>query len=243
MEFKSKSKAKLFALLSAIILWLYVTTVIDPLESKTFKGIPVSITTSSEMKENKLEIFPDETVNVDITVKTNLSKLKKITRDSISIVGTIANPVPGRNVVNLSSNLPDSIRHDIEPNTITINLEPTESIKKDVTVIANKKYTTKDYNIKIDKEYIEVSGPKTLINKIDKVIGTIKSTDTEDSFIEKIELIPIDKSGNKVERVKLSDKYISVSIEKVPQEELEPVDGQNPNNTANQSDENTKKEA
>lgn len=215
MDFNNKGKTKVIALLSSIVLWLYVTTVVDPLESKTFKDMPVTISNSHLIKENNLEIFPEETITVDVTVKTNLSKLKRLTRDNIIVFGSVSNPMPGRNVISLSTNLPDSIRHDINQNTATIQLESVENIKKDVTVIANKKYTTDKYKITIDKEFIEVSGTKTLVNKIDKVVGTLKSTDKEDSFMEKVELIPIDKNGNKVEGIKLSDKYINVNVEEI----------------------------
>lgn len=220
MDFKNKTKTKIIALLSSIVLWLYVTTVVDPLESRTFKDIPISISNSHLITEKNLEIFPGETISANITVKTNLSKLKKLTKDNMAIYGTISNPVPGKNILNLSSNLPDSIRYDIKPNVATVNLETLETIEKEITVIANKKYTTDNYKITIDKEHIELSGAKTLINKVDKIVGTIKTVENEDSFSEKIELIPIDRDGNKVEGIKLSDKYINVNIEKVI---IEPV--------------------
>lgn len=215
MDFQNKTKTKIIALLSSIVLWIYVTTVVDPLESRTFKDIPISISNSHLITEKNLEVFPRETISANITVKTNLSKLKKLTKDNIAIYGTINNPVPGKNILNLSSNLPDSIRYDIKPNVATVNLEPLETIEKEITVIANKKYTTDKYKITIDKERIELSGAKTLVNKVDKIIGTIKTVENEDSFSEKIELIPTDRDGNKVEGVKLSDKYINVNIEKV----------------------------
>lgn len=215
MDFTNKTKTKIIALLSSIILWLYVTTVVDPLETRTFKDIPITISNTHLIKEKSLTIFPEESISANITVKTNLSKLKKLTKDNLIIYGSISNPMPGKNIITLSSNLPDNIRHDIEPTTSIINLEVLETITKDVTVIANKKYTTENYEITIDKESIELSGTKTLINKIDKIIGTVKTNSTENNFTEKLELIPIDKNGNKVENIKLSDKYITVTVNEI----------------------------
>lgn len=215
MIFSNKTKTKLIALFSSIILWLYVTTTVDPSETKKFKDIPITIVNTHLINENNLCIFPEETVTANITIKTNLSKLKKITKDNLVISGSISNPVPGKNVLTLTSNLPDSIRTEIEPNNVTVNLEIIETISKDISVIANKKYTSEEYELEIDKETVEVSGTKTLINKIDKVIATIKGNDSEDKFTEKVELIPIDKDGNKIDNIKLSDKYITANITKV----------------------------
>lgn len=223
MLFSNKTKTKAVALLSSIILWIYVTTVVDPSETKTFKDIPITLTNSHLLSENGLSVFPEVNLTASITVKTNLSKLKKMTKDNLIIYATISNPVPGKNILNLTSNLPDSIRHEIEPSTISVSFEINETISKEVSVIANKKYTSDEYTITLDKESIDVSGTKTVINKIDKVIATIKGNDTKDSFSEKLELIPIDKDGNKVENIKLSDKYITANIEKITDKEYNPA--------------------
>lgn len=240
-----KIKTKLIALLSSIILWLYVTTVVDPSESKTYKDIPITIANSHLINESNLGIFPEETLTASITVKTNLSKLKKITKDNLVISGSISNPVPGKNILTLTSNLPDSMRTEIEPSSIAINLETIETISKDISVIANKKYTSEEYELTIDKETVEVSGTKTLINKIDKVIATVKGSDIEDSFSEKLELIPIDKDGKKVENIKLSDKYITATITKIFVESEEdtilPIKDDNLNLNSSETENETKK--
>lgn len=215
----SKGKTQLISLLSSIFLWFYVTTVVDPTETKTYKDIPISINSSNIIQENNLAVFPEETLTADITVKTNLSKLKKISKDNIIVYGTLSNPVSGKNLLSLSSNLPESIQHEIESKSLTINLEPYETISKEISVIANKKYTSEEYEIQIDKENVEISGTKTLINKIDTVVATIKGNDLDEDFEEKLEIIPLDINGQKVEGVKLSDKYITATITKILKED------------------------
>lgn len=215
MIFFNKTKTKVIALLSSVILWFYVTTVVDPSESKTFKDLPVTITNSHLLSENNLGVFPEEEITASITIKTNLSKLKKITKDNLVISGVISNPTPGKNILTLTSNLSENIRAEIEPSSIIINLESIETISKDISVITNKKYNSEEYEINLDKESIEISGTKTLINKIDKVVTTLKGNDNEDIFSEKLELIPIDKNGEKVENIKLSDKYITATVTKI----------------------------
>lgn len=210
----SKNKTKILSILSSIALWIYVTNVVDPTESRTYKDIPITINNLNAIQENSLNIFPEKNLTADINIRTNLSKLKKISRDNLAIYGNITNPRPGKNILTLTSNLPDYIQNDIHADDLIINLEFYETLDKDISIIANKKYTTDDYIIDIDNRTVQISGTKTILNKIDKVVATIKGNDVDEDFIEKLELIPLDINGNKVEDVKLSNKYITATITK-----------------------------
>lgn len=214
-----KNKTKILSLISSIVLWLYVTNVVDPTETKTYIDIPITISNTNSIQENNLNIFPEKHLTATITIKTNLSKLKKISKDNIIIYGNINNPSPGKNILTLSSNLPSDIHCDIHADDLIVNLEFYETIEKDITIIANKKYTSDDYEINIDKETIEVSGTTTILNKIDKVVVTIKGNDTDESFNEKLEVIPLDINGNKIEGLKLSNKYINADVTKIIKED------------------------
>lgn len=214
-----KNKTKILSLLSSIVLWIYVTNVVDPTETKTYIDIPITISNTNSIQENNLNIFPEKHLTATITIKTNLSKLKKISKDNIIIYGNINNPSPGKNILTLSSNLPSDIHCDIHADDLIVNLEFYETIEKDITIIANKKYTSDDYEINIDKETIEVSGTTTILNKIDKVVVTIKGNDTDESFNEKLEVIPLDINGNKIEGLKLSNKYINADVTKIIKED------------------------
>lgn len=214
-----KNKTKILSLLSSIVLWVYVTNVVDPTETKTYIDIPITISNTNSIQENNLNIFPEKHLTATITIKTNLSKLKKISKDNIIIYGNINNPSPGKNILTLSSNLPSDIHCDIHADDLIVNLEFYETIEKDITIIANKKYTSDDYEINIDKETIEVSGTTTILNKIDKVVVTIKGNDTDESFNEKLEIIPLDINGNKIEGLKLSNKYINADVTKIIKED------------------------
>ena len=223
-----KNKTKILSLVSSIVLWVYVTNVVDPTETKTYIDIPITVSNTNLIQENNLNIFPEKQLTANITIKTNLSKLKKISKDSIIIYGNINNPSPGKNILTLSSNLPSDIHCDIHADDLIVNLEFYKTIEKDITIIANKKYTSDDYEINIDKETIEVSGTTTIvltikltitIHKIDKVVVTIKGNDTDESFNEKLEVIPLDINGNKIEGLKLSNKYINADVTKIIKED------------------------
>ena len=78
---KNNTKIKLISLLSALVLWLYVMTVEDPVELRTFNNIPITITNMSMLEDRGLAIYPKEELLADISIKANLSSLRTINRD------------------------------------------------------------------------------------------------------------------------------------------------------------------
>ena len=55
-KLKNNTKIKLISLLSALVLWLYVMTVEDPVETRTFSDITITITNISMLEDRGLTI-------------------------------------------------------------------------------------------------------------------------------------------------------------------------------------------
>lgn len=84
-KLKNNTKIKLISLLSALVLWLYVMTVEDPVETRTFSDIPITITNISMLEDRGLTIYPKEELLADIAIKGNLSSLRPINKNNIYI--------------------------------------------------------------------------------------------------------------------------------------------------------------
>ncbi|MDU7905431.1 MAG: hypothetical protein E7J33_07725, partial [Peptostreptococcaceae bacterium] len=67
-KLKNNTKIKLISLLSALVLWLYVMTVEDPVETRTFSDIPITITNISMLEDRGLTIYPKEELLADIAI-------------------------------------------------------------------------------------------------------------------------------------------------------------------------------
>ncbi|WP_195948335.1 YbbR-like domain-containing protein [Paraclostridium bifermentans] len=220
---KNNTKIKLISLLSALVLWLYVMTVEDPVETRTFSDIPVTITNMSVLEERGLTIYPKEELLADISIRANLSSLRPINRDNIYIYGRLDDPKEGKNVVYLQANLPERVnKYDIKPNVITLDLEKVVNEKRSISVDVEGEPKTNIDNIDTNKKTVDVSGPRTLVNKVTSIKATLDASDKYKDFSTKLKLVPVDANGDEVKGVKLDDNFVVATV-KFLQEKVVPV--------------------
>lgn len=220
---KNNTKIKLISLLSALVLWLYVMTVEDPVETRTFSDIPVTITNMSVLEERGLTIYPKEELLADISIRANLSSLRPINRDNIYIYGRLDDPKEGKNVVYLQANLPERVnKYDIKPNVITLDLEKVVNEKRSISVDIEGEPKINIDNIETNKKTVDVSGPRTLVNKVTSIKATLDASDKYKDFSTKLKLVPVDANGDAVKGVKLDDNFVVATV-KFLQEKVVPV--------------------
>lgn len=220
---KNNTKIKLISLLSALVLWLYVMTVEDPVELRTFNNIPITITNMSMLEDRGLAIYPKEELLADISIKANLSSLRTINRDNIYIYGRLDDPKEGKNAIYLQANLPERVnKYDIKPSVITVDLEKVVDEKRSIEVSAKGKSNINIDNIEINKKTANVTGPRSVVNKVTSIKATVDVDNKEKDFSTKVKLVPVDKSGNEVEDVKLEDDFVVATV-KFLQQKVVPV--------------------
>lgn len=220
---KNNTKIKLISLLSALVLWLYVMTVEDPVELRTFNNIPITITNMSMLEDRGLAIYPKEELLADISIKANLSSLRTINRDNIYIYGRLDDPKEGKNAIYLQANLPERVnKYDIKPSVITVDLEKVVDEKRSIEVSTKGKSNINIDNIEINKKTANVTGPRSVVNKVTSIKATVDVDNKEKDFSTKVKLVPVDKSGNEVEDVKLEDDFVVATV-KFLQQKVVPV--------------------
>ena len=220
---KNNTKIKLISLLSALVLWLYVMTVEDPVELRTFNNIPITITNMSMLEDRGLAIYPKEELLADISIKANLSSLRTINRDNIYIYGRLDDPKEGKNAIYLQANLPERVnKYDIKPSVITVDLEKVVDEKRSIEVSTKGKSNINIDNIEINKKTANVTGPRSVVNKVTSIKATVDVDRKEKDFSTKVKLVPVDKSGNEVEDVKLEDDFVVATV-KFLQQKVVPV--------------------
>lgn len=212
-KLKHNTKIKLISLLSAITLWLYVMAIVDPTDTKLFENVPIVVRNMNELKEKDFVIYPDGELTIDVSISGKLSKIQKVKKEDIHVYGTIENPMEGKNQVYLSATAPPGLTHELKSNVIAVNLDKIvqENKKIEVKIEGNSKDNIDKVSIDGDKKSIEVSGPRTLVNEVTKVIGVLDVGSRTQDFSDKIKLTPVDKNGNKVNGVKLYQSTLKVS--------------------------------
>lgn len=213
-KLKNNSKIKIISLLSAIVLWMYVMAIVDPEETKLFENIPVTITNKNELNEKDLIIYPEKDLTTNIYVTGKLSNLKKITKDDINVYGQIDNPIEGSNEIYLKVSTSQRVNYDFKNPVMIVTLEKIineeKSIKVNITGSGKNNVDNILLEDNIDK--VSVFGPRSLVNEVKRVVGTIEVDRRLNNFSKSIKLEPVDANGKVVEGVELEINSVSANI-------------------------------
>lgn len=213
-KLKNNSKIKIISLLSAMVLWMYVMAIVDPEETKLFENIPVTITNKNELNERDLVIYPEQDITTNIYVTGKLSNLKKVTKDDINVYGQINNPLEGNNEIYLKVSTSQRVNYDFKNPVMIVTLEKIisedKSIKVDITGSGKNNVDNIMLQDNIDK--VSVSGPRSLVNKVKRVVGTVKVNGELNDFSQSIKLEPVDANGKVVEGIELEKDSVNVNI-------------------------------
>lgn len=218
-KLKNNSKIKIISLLSAMVLWMYVMAIVDPEETKLFENIPVTITNKNELNERDLVIYPEQELTTNIYVTGKLSNLKKVTKDDINVYGQINNPLEGNNEIYLKVSTSQRVNYDFKNPVMIVTLEKIisedKSIKVDITGSGKNNVDNIMLQDNIDK--VSVSGPRSLVNKVKRVVGTVKVNGELNDFSQSIKLEPVDANGKVVEGIELEKDSVNVNITSLTQ--------------------------
>lgn len=210
----NNTKLKLISLLSAIVLWMYVMAVVDPEETKLFEDIPVSITNLNDLSDKDLVIYPDTEVTTSVYVTGKLSTIQKMSKEDISVYGQINNPIEGKNEIYLKVTPAQRVTYEFKNSIAIVNLEKiiTENKKIEVEVTGNIKQDIDTINLENNNDEVEVSGPRSLVEKVEKIEAILNSNKQTDDFDISLDLKPVDKKGNIVSGVELKTSSLNAKV-------------------------------
>ena len=211
-KLKENTKIKLISLLSAIVLWMYVMAVVDPQETKVFEGVPVSITNIDELKNDNFVVYPEVDLTTDVYVTGKLSALKNISKDDITVYGTITDAKEGNNAVYLKVNTSKGVSCNLKPDTLIIPLDRIVDERRSIDVVVEGKYKSYLDTLQLEEDSIKIYGPRTLVGLVQKIQATLTLDVNKDNFTTSLKLTPVDENGKKVDGVTLETDSVNANI-------------------------------
>lgn len=215
-----KNKLKIFSVLSSISLWFYVMAVINPESTISFEGLPVNISNTLEIAENNLILSSESKPTANIILEGKISDLRQLKKENVRVSMEIQNPSEGKNEAVLSVSVPSNIKYKLKEDTTITYLEKTIYDEYNVSVELPKDKKTSDYEISTSIDSVKVSGPRSAIKKVDKVIAVIKEESFELDKDIGVQLKAVDSKGLDVENAILESSIIQVNIKKIEEKEV-----------------------
>lgn len=189
----NKFTLKVLSLIIAILIWLLVRNVDNPIVVRTFYEIPVSIENASYLAENlEIPLLVDGKDTVKVRVKGARSVVSKLKKEDIKAVADMTQIIskdttPIMVPVEVTGTGISDSDITVRPRNIQVDIEKQKSVEKTIAVSTGDTQPDKDYeigNLKANPEKVTISGPETIINKIDKVVALIDVTGRKESNIE-----------------------------------------------------------
>lgn len=175
----SNLSLKIVSFLFAIAVWLIVVNVGDPVTTKVYKNVPVTVLHEEFLtKEGQTYQVLEETDKVNITVRARRSVLKEIKEEDFSVTADM------RELIYM-----ESVRIDVACEKYEDKIEALYQ-NHDTLLVSVEKMESKEFTIKVETEGIPaegytvgkisasptkvtVSGPKSIVNRVDRVVTTI----------------------------------------------------------------------
>lgn len=220
---KNKLLAILFSVAVAFGLWLYVVTVVSPESEKTYYDIPVVMQNKNILAERGLMIVSDDP-KVTLALKSNRTILSDLNESNINVIINLANiEKPG--VHNLTydisypGNVPNNEVSVLSSSTDMITLKVENKIRKIIPVeidygnsVVPDGYIADLKNVDLNYTSIEISGPESVINQIEKAVIKVDLTNQTQLLAGEYQYALCNKDNEPVDAEKVTTNAEKISL-------------------------------
>lgn len=221
-RWKNNLGLKIMAVLFAVFLWWAVVNIDDPVKDKTFK-IEVDVTNTDVITSNgKSYKIVNDATTVTVTVTARRKVLSEITAEDIVATADLREMdgttllVPIRVTVKGFQNNIESATAN--PRNIQIQTEDTQ--KRTFTIEPVATGEVRDGHevgsMVVEPQTIDISGPKSVLNRIERVVAKADVSEMSEDGTVLGELIYYDSAGNIIDKSQLSSncdkKGVSVDV-------------------------------
>ncbi|WP_192451824.1 YbbR-like domain-containing protein [Candidatus Galacturonibacter soehngenii] len=220
---------KILSTLFAIVLWLIVVNIIDPVEKKSFNNVAVTIRNESVI-ENQGKVYDiiDNSDVISITVKGRRSALANMkSSDFVAIADMkemiVMDTIP---IIEISATKNNNKISEIIPKTQTVKISVEDSATKQFAITTSTSGTlVEGYavgDITCFPSVLKVTGAASVVNKINKVMVTVEVSDVTTTISQSATPKFYDSDGDVIEATSLeySTDKISVTVDLLKTKEV-----------------------
>jgi YbbR domain-containing protein len=215
---------KMASLAGAIIIWLIIMNINDPVVTRIIYDVPVNVVNTSYIESMGLSYkISDGYDTVAVTVRGNRSLVESltssrfnVTADLTQIISLETDPV----MVPLTVYCPSISSENLTASPRNINIDIEEMVSKEFVINATASGTTPANGFEVgemtvEPETVTIRGPGTLIDKIERVNAIVDVTGIRtDKDMEPVIRIT-DKNGEQITDTQMSSLSMNVTEEEM----------------------------
>ena len=235
---KNKTVLKICSVVIAICLWVYVIGEVDPDSRKKISNIEVSYANTEVLAERGLAVADEETEVISVVIDGKRSDVNNAKKRGIAAYADVSGCKEGSNSIEITVSLPDGVRlESVSQEKLKVNVAELVSEEKPVQIKvpdADNDQNMIPWVTDYTPETVIVSGAGNIVDKIDHVIGVVDGTKVDSQLRNfEAEVIPVDKSGNKVDGAETSYKVVYADNENFENSITVNVSGNNKGSVSN----------
>lgn len=216
---KNKTFLRIFSLLAAIFLWVYVMGEVDPETRQTIRDIPVSFEGTEMLAEEGLAVVQEEELFVAAVIKGRRSDVNDVKNAGLTAYVDVSACDKGKNTEKINVAVPDSVSlESLSGTSVKVKVEDLVEVQKPVRIEFTDTVNGTDKTARVleyQTESVSVKGAASAIDSIDSLKGVVSANkaSAEESRWEKVSLTPVTASGNEVFGVTCETSSIKVRIQ------------------------------
>lgn len=203
------------ALVFAVAVWIFAVTQSDPTQTRAY---PSQVDLEIFGLDPNLMIVNDINDKVTLTVRAPASILDQLENDSslITAVLDLSGLEAGVHTltpqINIGLSPAEVVR--LSPATVYIKLDTvvTREFPILIKMIGNPTIGFEVQEPELSAENVTISGPKTLVDSIDQVLGEVSVVDASEDIQRTVDLVAYDEEGQEVEGISITPDSIEVLI-------------------------------
>lgn len=201
---KNNILLKCVSVLIAIMIWLFVVNINDPVVDRTYTGIPVKVINGAYIESSgNMYRLDDEQQTVTVTLHGNSSKVAR-RNDDITAVADLTQIVDMNSspiMVPVTVTCPGVNPVDISVSPVTIKVDIEEKMTQSFMIAVNTGEVAPGQGYEIGQAYanpekVSVSGPESIVSKIDRVVASVSVAGMTSNSVRTADLVIYDRNGD-----------------------------------------------
>lgn len=220
---KNKVLSVLLSVAISFVFWLYVVNVVSPESDETYYNIPVALQNENILAERGLMIT-SETPTVNLRLRGNRTDLIELNSGNITVTVNIASvEAPGNHKLNYSVSYPGNFSQNAftiisgTPGNVEMKVE--NRVKKSVPVVLNygdskvpDGFIADKENVELDVESIEISGPQSVVDKIQKALIDVNLDNQSQTLVGQFDYLLCDEKNSPVDAKLITTNTEAVNL-------------------------------
>jgi YbbR domain-containing protein len=215
--FRSRKFNLIISFIAAIVIWGFVVTYVNPTAKATVGGVVVEMVDLDALAASGLAVSTAQTHTVDVVVQGSRAQLAEIDAKDLKATIDMKGFAMGPNTVRVSVTVPNGVDVvEIRPERIEITVEERVAVMRPIRVEYAGDFAagTEPGFIALAPQEVEVSGTREQVESVDYIRALI---DVEALGKERLTItadaIPINKAGNPINDLSLSQKMIDITVQ------------------------------